>query len=1112
MITCDRIKRELRAGLAGTLVLASTISICQAAPGDKAFEIKERQALANKADPSVIQRCFSPSLPDASGSPLKLPRDHPWSLPNLSLSQARRTSIRILVLRVDFQLESPDNPLTTGVGKMDFRSFDEFFTEFQHEIDPTPHDSAFFNQHMLSLADYYKFVSRGTLQLSWDIFPQGDLTGPGDTLTYLLPQQMSFYGDTLLIEQRLTQFFRDCIETADSVSPEIRFSDYQSIIIFHAGRDRQNDIGFPPTPFDLLTGFIKTDDTIWVDNDSSAVTNGLFMPEQASQDNRATALNAVLAHEFGHQLGLVDLYSTRTGFTQLGDFALMDNNGFGVGLDLDFPGVFQTFGAFPVYMSAWSRAFLGFDKVITLPRGTPLFLAAAALDTGFTPADSGARIAKVPISDFEYFLIENRQQVTDTTPNAVITLLTLADKATGVIIGPGRNLLQKIPTGEFDFLLPGNGILIYHVDESVAFGDADGDGQLNWSDNDMQWDPDHRFITLVEADGFIDLGGDFFKGFGGASDYWTPDGFNSLTPNTNPSTKSVTGATTHISIQIVDSTSFSHNISVDVSNFLLRPNFPIWGGLPGRELHPIAAEVDTFLGEEIIFASGMDIVISNIAGEPAWRFTPPIVDPPITDAIFRSLVLSVTADTVDFFLGYDSSLTPETRIFTKNRFARLPNIIVAGPVFGSFDGQDVVVVGALHTVYAFGTSDSNPLDQRPDSVWKFLTNGPVREVMLNGSLYALTNNSLIRFDNQSDAGSAAPIPGVPLGFAALGAGTVIVHSSNAGDDILTVVNGSTVSSHTLSRMFDFGPWVTDLNRDGQPEVGLATLNGDITIITIDTSTASAFFQSFASKQTGRPINSAPALADFDGDGYTDMIFSGTGMVVGLSRNLSALDNFPMTIDRAFPDAAGFAGPLIADIDSDGALEVILGADLSGDLSGNVYALGEGANLGFPLPAGGALRGSPLIVRHAGSASLGYLGSDGFFYLWKIDDDPAPNTWRMGGGGPAGRSNFNSSALSVPKPLAGGIIERSFFCYPNPATGPSVTLRYKLGSDASSVSLTVYDLSGRIMREFSGGVSGGFANELPIDCSALTPGVYRVRLEAVFAGGTETAFTDLAVVH
>lgn len=337
------------------LILASEVALLYPLANGADLEIynirRGKDVYPDKRQPTVSQACYCPQALSGVESPLHLKREHPWSLPKRSLAeQAPVGPIKVLCLRVSFPLENPDNPSTTGRGKMDFRPSSEFEAEFGHTIDASPHDSLYFDRQMEALDVYYRFVSRGQVRLSWDIFPAGD------TATYLAPRQMAYYGDPDSVESRLSDFFVDCIHVADSVSPEIVFSDYQAVIIFHAGADRQNDIGFPPTDHDLFTGFIKSQKSVTVDiNDpepETTITTAEFIPEQASQDNRATALNAVMAHEFGHQLGLVDLYSTRNLFTQLGDFALMDNNGFGVGIDFGFQKVFQTFGAIPVYMSA----------------------------------------------------------------------------------------------------------------------------------------------------------------------------------------------------------------------------------------------------------------------------------------------------------------------------------------------------------------------------------------------------------------------------------------------------------------------------------------------------------------------------------------------------------------------------------------------------------------------------------------------------------------------------------------------------------------------------------------------------------------------------------------
>jgi hypothetical protein len=68
-----------------------------------------------------------------------------------------------------------------------------------------------------------------------------------------LPAEEQF--DTVIFG--LVHYFVDCFEVADSVSPEIEFYNYDSYFLFHAGSDRQNDIGFPLTCSDLFTGYVN---------------------------------------------------------------------------------------------------------------------------------------------------------------------------------------------------------------------------------------------------------------------------------------------------------------------------------------------------------------------------------------------------------------------------------------------------------------------------------------------------------------------------------------------------------------------------------------------------------------------------------------------------------------------------------------------------------------------------------------------------------------------------------------------------------------------------------------------------------------------------------------
>lgn len=463
----------------------------------------------------------------------------------------------------------------------------------------------YYDAHMRALNRYWETVSGGKIHLTWDIYP------PYRDSIYQLPYPMSHYGRCVFsqVVAGLENFFVDCIKTADTTDPEIDFSRYQAFFLFHAGSDAQNDIGFPSTCEDLFSGYIKFADTVWVDDSTHIVRNALMMPETAVQDNRATALNAVMAHEFGHQLGLVDLYDTENFFTQLGDFSLMDNNGFGTGIDFGWP-IGKVFGAIPVLPDAWSRAFLGTDEVVDFRADTiDVHLTAAELTT-----DPELKIARLPISENEYYLIENRLDELDRH-----TTYVLADSVTSVIQGPVDS--TRTYTGEYDFLMPGSGVLIYHVDEGVAGLDYDGNGVDNFHDNKLQWYRDERkFISLVEADGIVHFGGNYYAGYGNQGDFFRDDQTHEFTPLTNPSTTDNAGGQTHFYVENIGRMEIpgGHDEKIAVFNFQIdrrAHGFPVRAGAPLLALAPIADDLDGDGTPEIIMAAGRYLSVVTGEGE-----------------------------------------------------------------------------------------------------------------------------------------------------------------------------------------------------------------------------------------------------------------------------------------------------------------------------------------------------------------------------------------------------------------------------------------------------------------------------------------------------------------
>ena len=455
------------------------------------------------------------------------------------------------------------------------RDYLTFYTEERHGVDPAPHNREYFAKHLEALNNYYMTVSDGSLQIESTVFPVRE-----DSV-YTLSNSMSYYGSQEPANG-LGEFFHDALTLADQ-DDDIDWKAYDVFVIFHAGSDRQNDLGFPLTPHDFFTGFIVLGEGVAVDNNSVLIMEGMIMPETTSQDNRANALNAVMAHEFGHQLGLVDLYDSRTFTTFVGDFSLMDNNGFGTGVDLGFDLTRTILGTIPIYPDAWSRAYLGFEEVVEIESGLNFAIKAAE------QSSSGTKIYKVPISENEYYLIENRQADFDQYPGA--NLKADFDDSNGriptrVILGPapgeGFDTTQIAPiTREYDFLIPGSGLVIWHVDESVAWLDYDQDGVNNFRDNDLQWFnfktdelkwDNVPFLRLVEADGIIDFGGNYYVNYGRQADLFEASGNNHFGPSTNPSTRANSGGYT--GIDIFDITGSDTLMYFDLAQELRTPGWP----------------------------------------------------------------------------------------------------------------------------------------------------------------------------------------------------------------------------------------------------------------------------------------------------------------------------------------------------------------------------------------------------------------------------------------------------------------------------------------------------------------------------------------------------------
>ena len=195
------------------------------------------------------------------------------------------------------------------------------------------------------------------------------------------------------------------------------------------------------------------------------------------------------AHEYGHALGLPDLYDISYVSEGLGYWATM-----AAGCDNKA----TTDGDRPAHHDAWSKFFLGWIK--------PTQVTSALTNETIPPVEDASKVyqllAGTPESG-EYFLIENRQKK------------------------------------KFDIGLPGAGLLIWHIDGKVA---KDNSILVNNKVNAMPCNNgtpcsvQHYAVALQQADGLWELEKNTNKGNAG-DPYPGSTGNTSFTDNTSPDSR-----------------------------------------------------------------------------------------------------------------------------------------------------------------------------------------------------------------------------------------------------------------------------------------------------------------------------------------------------------------------------------------------------------------------------------------------------------------------------------------------------------------------------------------------------------------------------------------------
>ncbi len=326
-------------------------------------------------------------------------------------------TINVILILVDFS----DNPWPGGGAAVTSTMFDSLLFS-NRDIDPVFMPTG-------SMTDFYLENSYGQFYIKGDVFGW-----------YRAPQTYAYYeGGNDGLNAQVRQLVRDVVLQADAAGANFSNYDYDNdgfcdgVLVAHAGA------GAETGAFGIWSHAWSISPSLTLDG--VVISDYNINPEEAGGGGPSSI--GVFCHEYGHFLGLPDLYDVDydpPGSDGTGDWSLMSGGSWNGG------------GVSPSHFDAWSKSFLGFVNVINVTSNLNQVQLPAV---EYNPVVY--RLSNIISQPDEYWYVENRQML------------------------------------GFDATLPGSGILIFHVDYSmegsnydnthwfVGVEQADGLFDLEWN-------------------------------------------------------------------------------------------------------------------------------------------------------------------------------------------------------------------------------------------------------------------------------------------------------------------------------------------------------------------------------------------------------------------------------------------------------------------------------------------------------------------------------------------------------------------------------------------------------------------------------------------------------
>jgi hypothetical protein len=890
------------------------------------------------------------------------------SSPFISATTNQTDTLKILAVMVEFQTDRDET--TFGNGK-----FGSIYSQNYglNILDPLPHDKAYFESHLLFAENYYKKVSNGKLIIQYTVLP-GILTVSKTMRNYSPPSNSTDYS-------LLADFCKEVWQLADSANPGFDFSQFNVFTIFHAGAGR--DVVLPgtlgnehniPSLYLGENAFKKVYGNSFEGfpvRNNFKITNTIVMPETESREvsNGLTTsffqltINGLLVANIASSIGIPDLYNTSTGESAIGRFGLMDGQSF-----------FAFRGLFPPDPSPWTKIYMGWASAVTIYPGdysnVKVFaqLAATLPDTV---------ILKIPINSKEYFLVENR--VRDVNKDGAkityvsngVTLTKSFPRDTDDFNNDNVSAIDGVVTNvdEFDWAIPGNGIVIWHVDENII--------DANLVSNSINAG-DTKGIYVEEADGVQDIGqqftdifGDQIVGEGTAFDFWfksNPSTFysNEFSKDTRPNTNSNSGANSLITLSNFSDTANAMTFNISYGDSIIKNIFAI-----KTSNSVVNAKLSVLqYGNHFDFGSisNNNLIVYDENGN--------ISDTISSFSEFKPATLSQGNYT--YFIGASNRrlnlyVRQDSAVQLKSGID-IGSTITTPPVIRSLQNDQYQIL--------FGTASGR--------VYIYsLPNPPISMPVLTDSI----------------AFGSVPIKMISV----------------AGDYISAISDNTFYDSNNYSINLGQSPGylATTKDKDGN---FLSVISSQNNIYVIKNGNIVNQFQA--------SINSSNyefAIADLKNDGSNYIIYNEGDRIVAKNISGALADNF------SFNDPLGqdFSGvPLAADFAGDGKSEII-SSTIDGRIFAIDGGSGK-IIYGFPLSVGNSLCCTPVIFDDNGYLSLAAATSDSNFYGWVISEVAGKQFWSSENGnnfnsafvGAASLQNYSSDyfplnrAYNYPNPVYG----------------------------------------------------------------------------------------------